>query len=55
LNVTNFLKDHPGGKKAILLFAGKDASDEFNMLVSVFDLDFPLSLAQTGCCGEVCT
>jgi cytochrome b involved in lipid metabolism len=26
------LKDHPGGKKAILLFAGKDASDEFNML-----------------------
>jgi len=32
LNVTDFLKDHPGGKKAILLFAGKDASDEFNML-----------------------
>lgn len=32
LNVTDFLKDHPGGKKAILLFAGKDASEEFNML-----------------------
>jgi cytochrome b involved in lipid metabolism len=32
LDVTNFLKDHPGGKKAILLFAGKDASEEFNML-----------------------
>jgi len=32
MNVTDFLKDHPGGKKAILLFAGKDASAEFNML-----------------------
>lgn len=32
LNVTDFLKDHPGGKKSILLFAGKDASEEFNML-----------------------
>merc|ERR1711977_340649 len=32
LNVTDFLADHPGGNKAILLFAGKDASEEFNML-----------------------
>ncbi|KAK3809459.1 MAG: FAD binding domain-containing protein [Benniella sp.] len=32
LDVTNFLADHPGGKKAILIFAGKDATDEFNML-----------------------
>lgn len=32
LDVTNFLPDHPGGKKSILLFAGKDASEEFNML-----------------------
>jgi flavocytochrome c len=32
LDVTAFLKDHPGGKKAILLFAGRDASEEFNML-----------------------
>lgn len=32
LDVTGFLKDHPGGKKAILLFAGKDATEEFNML-----------------------
>jgi len=32
LDVTKFLPDHPGGKKAILLFAGKDASAEFNML-----------------------
>merc|ERR1719359_1026812 len=32
LNVTNFLKDHPGGELAILTFAGKDASEEFNMI-----------------------
>lgn len=32
LDVTHFLKDHPGGKKAIMLYAGKDATAEFNML-----------------------
>merc|ERR1719261_2223811 len=32
LNVTNFLKDHPGGELAIVTFAGKDASEEFNMI-----------------------
>jgi cytochrome b involved in lipid metabolism len=26
-DVTSFLPDHPGGKKAIMLFAGKDASE----------------------------
>lgn len=32
LDVTNFLKDHPGGKKPILIYAGRDATEEFNML-----------------------
>jgi len=32
LNVTSFLKDHPGGELAILTFAGKDATAEFNMI-----------------------
>jgi cytochrome b involved in lipid metabolism len=32
LDVTSFLADHPGGKGAIMLYAGKDATAEFNML-----------------------
>ena len=32
LDVTDFLGDHPGGKLAILTFAGKDATAEFNMV-----------------------
>ena len=31
LNVTSFLSKHPGGKAVIMLYAGKDASAEFNM------------------------
>jgi len=32
LDVTNFLSSHPGGALAIVTFAGKDASEEFNMI-----------------------
>jgi len=32
LDATPFLAEHPGGAKAILLYAGKDASEEFNMI-----------------------
>eukprot|EP01066_Platyproteum_vivax_P004270 Platyproteum_vivax@DN1541_c0_g1_i1.p1 len=32
LDCTSFLEDHPGGAKAILLYGGKDATEEFNML-----------------------
>lgn len=32
LDVTSFLDDHPGGKMAIMTFAGRDATEEFNML-----------------------
>jgi len=32
VNVTSFLPDHPGGDQVVLSFAGKDASEDFNML-----------------------
>jgi cytochrome b involved in lipid metabolism len=32
LDVTHFLPDHPGGELAILTFAGKDATEEFDMI-----------------------
>merc|ERR1719387_3417739 len=32
LDVSNFLKDHPGGELAILTFSGKNATEEFNMI-----------------------
>merc|ERR1711988_1460852 len=31
-DVTKFLGEHPGGELAILTFAGKDATEEFNMI-----------------------
>lgn len=31
-DLTSFLDQHPGGKKAIMTFAGKDATEEFDML-----------------------
>ena len=30
--LNDFLPDHPGGRKAILTFAGRDATEEFDML-----------------------
>lgn len=31
-DVTKFLPDHPGGMKAVLIYAGRDATEEFDML-----------------------
>jgi cytochrome b involved in lipid metabolism len=35
-SLTQFMEDHPGGKKVILAYAGRDASEEFNALHSAF-------------------
>ena len=39
LDVSKFLSEHPGGKEAILLYAGKDATEEFNMMHSESYID----------------
>jgi len=30
LDITKFMPEHPGGDAVIMMFAGKDASEEFN-------------------------
>lgn len=50
-DVTSFLPDHPGGKRAITLYAGKDASEEFNMLHAPNVLT--KYLAPESCLGDV--
>jgi cytochrome b involved in lipid metabolism len=30
--MSSFLEDHPGGAKAILLYAGREATEEFEMV-----------------------
>lgn len=32
INATDFLEDHPGGEAALLLMAGRECSEQFNML-----------------------
>jgi len=56
LDVTKFLKDHPGGKKAIMLYAGKDATEEFEMLhppkvIKKYGIDTG-SVKLMGTCGD---
>merc|ERR1711975_118545 len=56
LDVTSFLGDHPGGELAILTFAGKDATEEFDMIhppdVIEKYLDPKCNLGMVGAAGE---
>ncbi len=57
LDVTKFLDVHPGGKHAILLFAGKEASEEFNMIHKGVFEQMKSTLARAwwdACAGVVC-
>ena len=35
LDLTKFLEEHPGGKDAIMMFAGQDATEDFDMMHDV--------------------
>ena len=52
MEVTDFLGDHPGGELAILTFAGKDATPEFDMIHPP-DVIEKSQAQQTACSGEV--
>lgn len=51
LDVTEFMNDHPGGKMAIMNFAGKDATSEFNML---HDAEVIEKYASNTIIGDLC-
>jgi len=50
LDVTEYLAIHPGGKKSILLYAGQDATDVYNLFHKE---SATLGLAQRQIVGEL--
>jgi succinate dehydrogenase/fumarate reductase flavoprotein subunit len=54
-DVTEFMPDHPGGKKAIMLYAGKDASEEFNMLHGACERAAAHARVSRRACARVCS
>lgn len=52
-DVTDYLKDHPGGQKILKKFHLKDATDAFNQIKGHGD-EYAISLLDKYCIGKVC-
>lgn len=51
-DVTDYLKDHPGGQKILKKFHLKDATDAFNQIKGHGD-EYAISLLDKYCIGKV--
>lgn len=50
-DVTSFLKEHPGGEKPLLKYAGTDATVKFNSVKAHRESPSLLSFMETMCVG----
>ena len=53
-NVTEFIKDHPGGTKPFEKYAGTDASDKFHKINAHAQSYEISSIMESLCIGKIC-